>query len=590
MWDKSYWGIGAGVRLACQYETLILTATAFYIPVLWIAQRVMEHRQPFRLKYVCFLWNLGLSISSGIGVVVILLCDPWCLTKMMLPEYRYHPWVRACISTFCITKAVEFGDTLLLVLKKKQLRFLHVYHHLTVTLYCWHALKIGVSFGHFFAFINLLIHCFMYLYYAAAVLQPRHPFLLATRSYITMSQTAQMFVGMWLSWTALFHKAGGGNGPSALERENAVFALLMYTSYAYLFILFYFETYIKDVRPSMVVAIVTLHFGGVVGAAFAWSHPHRKRILLELAIGYAFTALSVHCCCLSPSRVVHSQNLLGALLVSKRSSPNHGGLADSSKARPSTGTTHTGVSAILCEHFTKRFFKTSTSFSSLFPARSDTTPLSSDSPAGDKCFATLPRDAPWTTQKRERHLRLDYSSKGNEPDPLAQLPHASRSAAALPTTTIPWRTASGPVRQALVLFNAWVLTALEEQYKLQQPLAPSVTSAQAGPISTRQPPLGRSDAVQGVSSEPPNQASPSLCSNESSRPSPVTLSQQHGPSLDVHSIRQEKQQQWLFFTVSLLVPAAYGFLAHGNLLLGVLVHGCLRWVIELYTTGALVSK
>lgn len=32
----------------------------------------------------------------------------------------------------------EFGDTWLLVLKKKPIIFLHWYHHMTVLLYSWH--------------------------------------------------------------------------------------------------------------------------------------------------------------------------------------------------------------------------------------------------------------------------------------------------------------------------------------------------------------------------------------------------------------------------------------------------------------------
>jgi hypothetical protein len=41
---------------------------------------------------------------------------------------------------FCFSKIPELGDTVLLTVKCKKVRFLQWYHHTTVMLFCWLAL------------------------------------------------------------------------------------------------------------------------------------------------------------------------------------------------------------------------------------------------------------------------------------------------------------------------------------------------------------------------------------------------------------------------------------------------------------------
>ena len=43
-----------------------------------------------------------------------------------------QPNTRAVVTLFTLTKALEFGDTVLLALRKRPITFLHAYHHLTV--------------------------------------------------------------------------------------------------------------------------------------------------------------------------------------------------------------------------------------------------------------------------------------------------------------------------------------------------------------------------------------------------------------------------------------------------------------------------
>ena len=42
---------------------------------------------------------------------------------------------------FAMSKLIEYGDTVFLVLRKRPISFLHWYHHTTVLAYTWHGTK-----------------------------------------------------------------------------------------------------------------------------------------------------------------------------------------------------------------------------------------------------------------------------------------------------------------------------------------------------------------------------------------------------------------------------------------------------------------
>ncbi|KEP64325.1 UNVERIFIED_CONTAM: GNS1/SUR4 family protein [Hammondia hammondi] len=274
-----------GADFARVLQVPIFVACALYVPVVYGLQWYMRNRPAYKLKTACFVWNLALSLLSLLGFFIMLVAQPVLLTKAIFPETQFVPPVRAVICFFTLTKAIEFGDTIILCLRKKPLIFLHVYHHLTVTLYCWHAQLVTVSMGHNFAFINLGIHGVMYLYYAFSVLQARHPILLACRPYITLSQTVQMFVGLFLSYEALMSDL------PASEHLNANIALAMYASYFVLFGKFYVEAYMRHLRPKTTQLVVTVHTLAIGGLWILWGHKRRLAVAVELLVFSGATAI-----------------------------------------------------------------------------------------------------------------------------------------------------------------------------------------------------------------------------------------------------------------------------------------------------------
>ncbi len=76
---------------------------------------------------------------------------------------------------FTLSKLVELGDTVFIVLRKQPLIFLHWYHHITVLLYCWHGNAEFSATGQVFGIMNFAVHSLMYSYYALKAMRIKVP-------------------------------------------------------------------------------------------------------------------------------------------------------------------------------------------------------------------------------------------------------------------------------------------------------------------------------------------------------------------------------------------------------------------------------
>jgi elongation of very long chain fatty acids protein 6 len=73
---------------------------------------------------------------------------------------------------FIYSKFIELVDTVWLALKKRPMTLLHVWHHITVLLYCWHSYATRIGTGLWFAAMNYLVHTVMYTYFGATSISP----------------------------------------------------------------------------------------------------------------------------------------------------------------------------------------------------------------------------------------------------------------------------------------------------------------------------------------------------------------------------------------------------------------------------------
>jgi len=223
-----------------------------YIISLVVLQRFMATRAAFQLKLVTIIHNLFLSAWSlvmflGIayGTVVLIgeggLWSAFCLSHSSKAYGPLFYW----LYIYYLSKYYELFDTVLLVLKKKPLQFLHVYHHIIVVAMVWSWLDQSVSISCTAAAANTFIHVIMYLYYAqtASGQQPWY------KKYITQMQLVQFGISFLLTLPVFLDLRIGEVGgrttivSSCTGVEALFFTMLANTSFLVLFSNFYSATY-----------------------------------------------------------------------------------------------------------------------------------------------------------------------------------------------------------------------------------------------------------------------------------------------------------------------------------------------------------
>lgn len=208
----------------------------------------MRDRKPFDLRWSLAAWNLFLSAFSFFGMVRTWPHVAYNLWSIGFEQTLCTPAIKTygCGATglwvglFIISKIPELFDTFFIVARKKQLVFLHWYHHITVLLFCWHSYVTESPGGIYFAAMNYAVHALMYFYY----------FLMAIRwlpkwfpaGIVTTCQISQMVVGVAL--TIINGRLYASSKLCDVKLENLIAGGLMYFSYFLLFVHFAFGRYV----------------------------------------------------------------------------------------------------------------------------------------------------------------------------------------------------------------------------------------------------------------------------------------------------------------------------------------------------------
>lgn len=148
-------------------------------------------------KPVILLYNIAMVIFSA-----------WCAYGMLttvkdIPMFSEdcnvafrNPYFNKIVYWFFMSKYVEFADTLFLIVKNKEVSWLHYLHHIGA------AANMGMLYGAqdegvwLFVALNGCVHTVMYAYYAAALMGIKLP----GKQLITMGQLTQFFVGFYYYW------------------------------------------------------------------------------------------------------------------------------------------------------------------------------------------------------------------------------------------------------------------------------------------------------------------------------------------------------------------------------------------------------
>ncbi|KAI1300137.1 putative fatty acid elongation protein 3 [Halotydeus destructor] len=211
-----------------------------YLVVVFSLKTIMANRKPFELKGPLILWNTSLALFSLFGSIrtVAELRGVWLHEGF--DGTLCHDGLRFGVTglwtfLFCMSKMPEMVDTLFIVLRKRPLIFLHWYHHFETCFYSiWSYSAPMIAVSRWFVTMNFCVHTLMYTYYALRAAGIRLPKQLSMA--ITLSQTTQMFIGLYVTLRA-YNLNCGNYLPAVLG------GLFTYSIYALLFTNFFINAY-----------------------------------------------------------------------------------------------------------------------------------------------------------------------------------------------------------------------------------------------------------------------------------------------------------------------------------------------------------
>ncbi|KAF9037454.1 elongase [Panaeolus papilionaceus] len=232
-------------------DQVVVTSLVTYLVTIFSIQWFMKDKKALKLMTLFQIHNAILSSGSALLLALIL--------EDIAPKIWNHGFYYALCSEHSWSSRIEFYyminyyfkylellDTVFLVLKKKPLQFLHVFHHSATALLCYTQLN-GKTSGSWAAIVmNLAVHVIMYYYYYATAGGAKFWW----KKYLTSMQITQFIIGIALGYFGTYQAVVSRHYPHmphisncAVSEKSGLFGCAVLTSYLYLFINFYFQTY-----------------------------------------------------------------------------------------------------------------------------------------------------------------------------------------------------------------------------------------------------------------------------------------------------------------------------------------------------------
>ena len=259
-----------------------------YVPVVLGLQFMMRFLKPFDLSLPLKLWNCSLSILSlyGFSILFRRLFQVDFVHSITSIDYSSGT-TGFVVFLFNLSKFPEMVDTLFIVLRKKELSFLHVFHHFSVAIYCYSTLFYPPPLGYWYALMNTFVHGVMYGYFAFD--KEIKQYTNFNPIYLTILQILQMAWGVSLNVLYLLQPTTEFD---FVTKYNAIYGLTMYGSYLYLFCAFFNKKYKfkTEINWFMCFYLLGTHILALFGfLRCSWSEFGQAVILYQIC-GYGVTA------------------------------------------------------------------------------------------------------------------------------------------------------------------------------------------------------------------------------------------------------------------------------------------------------------
>lgn len=196
-----------------------VSAIVLYLLVIFSLQRYMKSRPPVRLLFPTVIHNIFLcllSLAMALAVFTELLktflSSPNPTREILcdLSGKAMHGRMAWWMHIFYLSKFYELFDTVIMVLKKRRLNFLHVYHHCIVLPLFYVYMSTNMVLQWILVVANSSVHVAMYYYYAASALGVK----VWWKKYLTQAQIIQFIIDLTATWPYpfLYFSASGCSG------------------------------------------------------------------------------------------------------------------------------------------------------------------------------------------------------------------------------------------------------------------------------------------------------------------------------------------------------------------------------------------
>lgn len=229
------------------YWWISIVLSVFYLAIIFSGQVYMKNRPAFELRRLLYSWNIFLALFSIVGAVkctpalVEIIIERGYIGSVCFTDGHLNQQISLWSYLFVFSKVWEFVDTFFLVLRKRDVIFLHWYHHITVLIFTCYLFKDEVALGHYFGVMNYWVHSIMYSYYAYCASGRRLPGFIS--KFVTRLQLAQMLGGLIFTFSS-YYGLTSGDYPDCMFSARAFWvAMAIYGSYAVLFAKFYISRY-----------------------------------------------------------------------------------------------------------------------------------------------------------------------------------------------------------------------------------------------------------------------------------------------------------------------------------------------------------